>query len=424
MLNKCRIAVVSPFLDKRHGTERCVAEQVERLARVYGYEVHVYSQRVEDVVGVYASGAWLEQRGNDLGWNGGTGGQEGAGRIIWHKVPAVPGPGLIKYLWWFAANHLWRWWDATVRGVKYDLLYSPGINCLDADAISVHIVFAEFHERVGPDLALRRNPPMAWPRILHRRLYYRLIMALECRVYPQKPLTLAAVSQKTAEELGRFYGRNGDVSVIYNAVDLERFSPRVRERLRSQARRELGLPEEAFGLLLIGNDWKTKGLPCLLDAVGQLQDPRLWVLVVGRDDRMPFEARVRSCGLEGQVRFLPLRPDVEFYYAASDTYVGPSLHDSFALPPLEAMVCGLPVVVSTGNGGSEIVTDGVDGLILKDPRNARELAELIRRVLQDVSLRHRLGERAVQTTLKHTWSRNAAETAAFLEKAMNQRDQP
>ena len=424
MLDKRRIAVVSPFLDKRHGTERCVAEQVERLAWEYGYEVHVYSQSVEDVAGVYTSRAWLEEPGNGPERSGKPRGQGGTGRIIWHKVPAVPGPGLIKYLWWYAANHLWRWWDATVRGARYDLLYSPGINCLDADAISVHIVFAEFHERVKPDLALRRNPPMVWPRILHRRLYYRLIMALERRVYPRKHLVLAAVSQKTAQELGRFYGRDGDVSVIYHGVDLERFSPRVRERLRSQARRELRLPEEAFSLLLIGNDWKNKGLPCLLDAVGQLQDPRLWVLVAGRDDRTPFEARVRSCGLAGQVRFLPLRPDVEFYYAAADAYVGPSLEDAFALPPAEAMACGLPVIVSNQAGVCEIITDGVDGLVLKDPRDARELAGLIRRVLQDVGLRQRLGERAVQSARRYTWGRNAAETAAFLEKAMSQRDQP
>jgi glycosyltransferase involved in cell wall biosynthesis len=124
------------------------------------------------------------------------------------------------------------------------------------------------------------------------------------------------------------------------------------------------------------------------------------------------------------VRFLPLRPDVEFYYAAADAYVGPSLEDAFALPPAEAMACGLPVIVSNQAGVCEIITDGVDGLVLKDPRGAGELAGLIRRVLQDVGLRHRLGERAVQSARRYTWDRNAAETAAFLEKAMSQRDQP
>jgi len=48
--------------------------------------------------------------------------------------------------------------------------------------------------------------------------------------------------------------------------------------------------------------------------------------------------------LEGRVLFLPQRPDVEWYYAAADAYIGPSLEDSFALPPLEAMACGLSVI--------------------------------------------------------------------------------
>ena len=59
------------------------------------------------------------------------------------------------------------------------------------------------------------------------------------------------------------------------------------------------------------------------------------------------------------MKFVPPRNDIEFYYAAADAYVGPSLEDTFAQPPAEAMACGLPVIVSSANGTSEIVTDGV-----------------------------------------------------------------
>jgi glycosyltransferase involved in cell wall biosynthesis len=391
---KRRIAVVSPFLDKRHGTERCVAEQVERLARDFGHEIHIYSRRVEDVS------------------------QGGGGRIVWHSVPAVPGPGLVKYLWWFVANHVRRWWDERIRGIRYDLLYSPGINCVSADAISVHIVFAEFRERVGPDLAFRQNSLRTWPRILHRRLYYRLIVALERRVYPREDVALCAISRKTAHDLARFYGRNGDVAVVYYGVDAEQFSPSVRARQRPQARRGLGLPDGAYCLLLIGNDWRKKGLLCLLDAVRQVENTRLWVLVVGRDDRTPFEAQARACGLAARVRFLPLRPDVEFYYAAADAYVGPSLEDAFALPPAEAMACGLPVIVSSQAGVSEIVTDGVDALVLKDPKNAAELRALIEQLVDDPDLCRRLGEQGAVTARSYTWDRNAAELHSILEEVI------
>lgn len=89
----------------------------------------------------------------------------------------------------------------------------------------------------------------------------------------------------------------------------------------------------------------------------------------------------------------PPRKDVEFCYAAADVYTGPSLQDSYAMPVAEAMACGLPVITSAA-GVSEIVTNGVDGLILEDPRDAAGLAAMIRRLHEDKKFRDRLGERS------------------------------
>ena len=67
-----------------------------------------------------------------------------------------------------------------------------------------------------------------------------------------------------------------------------------------------------FVLLVIGNDWKSKGLPCILDAAGHLDDPNIRVLVVGSDNPAPFREAVGEYGLAERVHFLPSRPDVEF----------------------------------------------------------------------------------------------------------------
>jgi glycosyltransferase involved in cell wall biosynthesis len=386
-----RVAVITPFLDKRHGTERCVAEQIERLARDHGWSVDIYSQRVEDIA--------LDD-----------------GRIAWHRVPASPGPYIVNYLWWFGANHLARRREER-RGVRYDVVYSPGINCLDADAISVHIVFGEFVSRVGEALSLRRNPVRTWPRLLHRRFYYRLIVALERLVYGRGRAALSAISKKTAAHLDRLHGRGG-VPVIYHGIDRGQFNPEVRRRRRRPARAELGLADSDFAVLLVGNDWKQKGLDCMLEAVGLQEDGATTLLVAGRDDPVLFAEQIAALGLRHRVRLLPLRRDVETYYAAADCYAGPSLEDAFALPPLEAMACGLPVIISARAGVSEVVTDGHDGLVQKDPRDAAELARLIRDVREDADLRRRLGERATETACRYTWERNAAETAAFLRHAI------
>lgn len=387
-----RVAVVSPFVDKSHGTERRVVEDLEQLARAFGYEIHVYSGHVEDVT-----------LGGSLGPAGGS--------IAWHRVLVPPGPHVVAYLWWFVANHLRRWRDGR-RGLRFDLVYSPGINCFDADVVSVHIVFAELYRQVREDLRLRRNRLRVWPRVAHRLVYYRLVMALERRIYPGEG-PLLTVSRKVGEDLARHYGRESNaLHLIYHGIDRDRFNPAERALRRPRARAEAGLPFDAFALLLVGNDWRNKGMGCLLQAVIELVrsgDPvsqKLRVLVVGRDDPAPFEGFLRR--LDGRVRFLPSRPDVEAWYAAADAYVGPSLVDAFGLPPAEAMACGLPVIVSSEAGVSETVTDGVDGLILKDPRNASELAGLIRRLLEDRRLCRRLGERAARAAAHYTWEESAA----------------
>jgi UDP-glucose:(heptosyl)LPS alpha-1,3-glucosyltransferase len=168
--------------------------------------------------------------------------------------------------------------------------------------------------------------------------------------------------------------------------------------------------------LLIGNGWKNKGLPALLESAGMLRDPRLTVLVAGQDNPAPYQSAIERHHLNGRVRFLPPRPDVEFFYAAADTYVGPSLEDAFAQPPAEAMASGLPVITSRNNGGAEIISHGSDGLILEDAEDVRTLAELIRRLLEDSEFRCGLGANAARTAQKFTWENNAAEMKALFEQ--------
>ena len=417
--NLC-VAVVSPFLDKRHGTERCVLEQVERLAREHGYQIHLYCQRLEDVA-VPGTFGGESSTARHAGGAHGSGSDAVTGGILWHRISDIPGPHLVKYLWWFFANGLRRWQEQRFSGTRCDLVYSPGINCWDADVIIVHIVFHEFHRLVRDELHLANIPLRAWPRALHRRLYYRLIMALEKRVYSNPRVVLAAVSELTASELRRFFGR-GDVQVIPNAIDLNTFHPQACRIRRAAARRHLRFNEEDFVLLLIGNDWKKKGLNILLEAVARCRDLPFRVLVVGGDDRAPYEPAVQRLGLQGRVRFADPSADVLQFYAAADTYVGPSLHDSFALPPAEAMACGLPVITSANNGGSQMVADCRNGFVLRDPKDAAELARILRSIYAEPALRRQVGENAARTAQQFRWERNVQQTKELLERAWNRRN--
>jgi len=370
------LAVVSPFIDKRHGTERRIAEWTSRLSGEF--DVHVYSQRVEDL---------------DLT------------TLTWHRIPKIPGPHLVNFLWWLTANHVWRWYDHRFRGFAHDLVFTAGTNCLDADAISIHIVFAEFVRQVRSETYLRRNSILSWPRLIHRHLYYRLITLLERHLYTQPRAQLILIARKTAEDLNRFYGPHDVLPVLYMGIDHTTFNPQLRAARRDEARRALGIRDEQFVLLLVGNDWRKKGLCTLLDALPVLADQVL-LLVVGDDEKYPYQKQIQRYGLSDRVRFLPSRQDVASYYAAADAYVGPSLEDTFAQPPAEAMACGLAVITSVTNGTAEIITDGVDGLIIQDPNDPKELATQIRRVCEDSNFRRQLGENAARTSLRYTWDQN------------------
>lgn len=395
-----RLAVVSPFLDRRHGTELCIVEQVERLASKYGWEIHIYSQRVEDVRGL------RDAECSSIGpW-----------RISWHKVSDIPGPHLVKFLWWMFANRRQRHRDRRAGRCRPDVTYSPGINCFDADAIVVHIVFSEFYARVRNELRLRSIPLRSWPLAIHRRLYYRLIMSLEQRIYGNPDVHLAAVSELVADQLRKFFHRD-DVVLIPNAVDTSRFDFATRVSRREACRRKFALAENQFVLLLIGNDWKKKGLEHLLRAIELNLDLPLQLLVVGRDQPALYATRLEQSKLQDRVKFLSPVSDVMQFYAAADAYVGPSLEDAFGLPVIEAMACGLPVVASVRAGVSAIVEDRVNGLLLRNLEQPEELATMLRLLAQDGALRERLGMAAAQTAARFTWDHNAKLTADFLQSA-------
>ncbi len=140
-------------------------------------------------------------------------------------------------------------------GRQFDLVFSPGINCSDADAIIVHALFHRLsllskQDRSGAGIL----------RKLHRNIYYRLLTFFENRIYTNPSVALAAVSPRTQSDIAKFFHRT-DVSIIPNAVDTDVFSSQIRQAHRSSTRQNLQFAPDDIVLLLIGNDWTVKGTP-------------------------------------------------------------------------------------------------------------------------------------------------------------------
>jgi UDP-glucose:(heptosyl)LPS alpha-1,3-glucosyltransferase len=400
-----RIAVISPSVDRQHGTERAVAELLDRLSTHHCDTIDLYAQKVSDLNCKPDSAA----------------GASNSAKIIWHRVNSFPAPHLIKFLAWLLLNRWTRWRRQRATHTVPDIIFSPGINTLDADVILVHAVFHRIAE-------LQRSRDTGGIRGLHRKLYYALMCNLESRVYRNPGVTLAAVSQHTAAQLARYFARH-DVTVIPNGVNADHFSPPALAAMRERYRRESQCSPRDFVLLLIGNDWRNKGLKTLLQAVAQClaqspaqhsaqdEDIPIRLLVVGQDEQTPFRLEAQKLGIAQRVQFFAPAHDVRMFYAAADALVAPSLEDSFNLPVLEAMSCGLPVVVSPAAGVTDWLAHGTDSIVLEDPENKDELAAAIRLLATNSSLRKAIASNGLRTAAKFSWDSHVNELRRLLVSA-------
>lgn len=378
------VAVVTPELHRCGGTERCLAEQVERWRE--RFDLRLYTMRVE---GLTLAGVRVR------------------------RIPWIPGPHLLRYVWWFIANHLVRWWDGLWLGPP-DVVHSPGVNCLDAEAMSVHIVFAKYWERVrGGVLREMRSPRLAL-RAVHRVVYWGLIRLLERRVY-RGPATIWAISGEDAGELERRFGRPpGSVPVIPHGVDARCFSPEAMVARRSTARMRLGVDGRRV-ILLVGNDALKKGMDTAIAALKDLPDDVV-LAVAGCVDADLVRRWVAAAGVADRVLLWPYTSEVVDYYAAADLFVAPSREDAFHQPVMEALACGLPSVVSSRAGAAALLEDGRHAVILRDPEDASELSRQLLRLLGDPDLAARLGREGRALAEQCSWDLNADRAAALIER--------
>ncbi len=378
-----RIWVVTPELHRRGGTERCLAEQIERWRDQFA--IRLYTMRLEDI----------DTDGIEV-----------------RMIPDLPGPHLLRYSWWFVANQVWRARDR-LTGPGPDVVHSPGVNSLDATAVSVHIVFAKYWDRVRARALKDLSQRGRMARASHRILYWRLVRTLESLLYSGGSL-IWAVSGEDAGELERRFNRpKGSVPVLPYGVDASKFSPSnvksrrdfVRERLQVEAHKVL---------LLVTNDAHKKGMDKAIEAVALLPEDTVLALA-GLVDSQEVERHATYSGVRERVRVWSHTPEIIDYYAATDILVAPSREDAFSMPPLEAMACGIPTVVSRRAGVSELLEHEHNTLIIENPEDACELAGHVRRLLDNQGLAEHLSVEGRKLAKQCSWDENAARAADLIE---------
>ena len=303
--------------------------------------------------------------------------------------------------------------ERALRSVALDVIHDTGCGWY-CDVFQPHGGSRQAGERANLQLL------PGWMRPLKRAIgpmlsRYREFDALSRRQYVDDGRIFLALSRRVSKDFQSFHGvRPKQIRTVPNGVDVERFSPQHRTQHRETVRRRLGLDDQTFLLLIIAHNFRLKGVPTLLETMSRaaaLGRPIHLAVVGGKHwQRCPSEAERLRAG--ANVTFVGPVDETVPYYAAADVYVQPTFYDPCSLTVLEAMASGLPVITTTTNGASELMTDATEGYVLSDPTDVDELLDRLQ-LLRDETVRRQMGHSARQLMLQHTMDHNTDEIEAI-----------
>ena len=190
--------------------------------------------------------------------------------------------------------------------------------------------------------------------------HQREVAAIERRRFTRGNFKkVVAMSQLAADQIRGRYGLTAqEVEVVYNGIDLARFKPENRDEFRAEIRERFGIKPDEFVALLIGNDYRRKGVETVIEAAALLAHDatftkRFRFVVVGKERHAREQELIRKSRELGVIEHVKLHgpnADVERFFAIADCFVLPTRFDIFGQVVLEAMASGVPPIVSAAAG--------------------------------------------------------------------------
>ena len=289
-------------------------------------------------------------------------------------------------------------WPATIRRLHPDVYFGPvgalplgGIGC--PSVITVH------------DLAIYRNPrwfPGRQP-LSTRFVVPRSVLRAD---------VVISVSENTARDIVDIFGIDRRrIEVVAHGIS-PRFRPMGAEE-RAEARARIGLPERF--ILFVGTIEPRKNLETLLDAWAMMRD-RPDLVVVGSWG-WNFEAiRDKMARLGPRLHHLDsVDPDeLPAIYNLARLLAHPAWYEGFGLPPLEAMACGTPVIVSDRSSLPEVVGDAA---LIVPPDQPDAWRKALEQVIGDTQLSADLRHRGILRAAEFSWDRAARLTWRAIDRA-------
>ena len=376
-MTRLRIALVANHIHFRGGMERYCAELVNALCD--RHDLHLFSCEVDDVP---------------------------RDKVTVHPVRTIKKP--------FAALFAQFYWQTSrmIRMQDYDIVHTIG-----GITAQQNIVTAQYCQYAWGD-AIRREPGAKEGITAYHQFMWRMTGYFEKRAFTSpQTLGISANSHRTQADLIKFYGANSEkIQVIYNGIDASRFTP-TNSRFRREIRQRYQIPETSVVVLFVG-EYRRKGLATVIRALGELQDPRIHLLAVGKGNLEQYQTLAKQAGISQQVTFAGPARDIEQVFGAADMFVFPTYYEPFGMVITEAMASSLPVITSRSAGASEMISEGESGLLLDKPGDPHELSQKIKILLTDEANRKQIGKSARAAASIYNWSHVAEDTLQLYYRSL------
>jgi len=224
-----------------------------------------------------------------------------------------------------------------------------------------------------------------------------------------------AVSKPAMEFASKYVP--GDYTIIPNGIDLAHFSPNVP-------------PIDEFcdgklNILFVGRLERRKGLNYLIKAYKRVREEfsnsRLIIVGPGTRPRKKYEKWIIRSGLQDVVFVGYVAYDeLPRYYKTADIFCSPATgRESFGIALLEAMAVGKPIVASNIDGYANLMTDGVEGLLVP-PKDERALAEALLSLMANESLRQQMEASVRHTAERYDWKHVAQRVFDYYVKTLSE----
>ena len=260
--------------------------------------------------------------------------------------------------------------------------------------------------------------PFLYPTALSTRV--RMRYKRQFRRTVEEASRIITVSRITYSALGVYAGVDQTKArVIHNGVS-EGFAPVTDRKALASARGRHSLPDRY--VFWVGDFRPEKNLAFLIQAWARLREriedvPMLVLAGRKRGEFRKIQDEVQKHGLEQAVMFSGFIPDDDLpaVYSAADVFVFPSLYEGFGLPPLEAMACGTPCVVSNSSSLPEVTGTAA---LLFNPTSREGFVDCMSKVLTQPELSESLRQAGLRQAALFSWRQAAEEILQVYQEAI------